>query len=101
MNSPEIHEELKQANKNINPVVYFINEAGTNNIKIGHTSNIEERLSTLQIGNSYELIIIKTIFCPNIDSAINLEHIYRELYKKNHIRGEWFNIPDFIENCNI
>ena len=101
MNSPEIQEELKQENDNKNPVVYFINESGTDNIKIGYTNNIESRLSTLQTGNSNELIIVKTIDCASIDSAFKLEYIYHELYKKNHIRGEWFNIPNFIENCNI
>lgn len=101
MNSTEIQEELKQENDNKNPVVYFIKESGTDNIKIGYTADISSRLSTLQTGNSNELIIVKTIECASIDSAFKLEHIYHELYKKNHIRGEWFNIPNFIENCNI
>lgn len=67
--------------------VYFIRCTGTGNVKIGYTDkNPLIRLGELQTGTSYKLELFK--FLPTCDRSD--EKWLHELFKKDHIRGEWF-----------
>jgi predicted GIY-YIG superfamily endonuclease len=96
LNTVEIQNELKQVQELENTVVYFINEENSDKIKIGYTTDLNSRLSTLQRGNSSKLIVLKTHECKTSKEAIDVEQLYHKIYANNHIRGEWFNIPNFL-----
>ena len=80
-------------------LVYFIHEEGKfNRFKIGYTTNLEERLLSLQIGNPDLLVVYKTF--ENVIQRKETE--LHQMFAQYHIRGEWFAIStdmiDSIEN---
>ena len=87
---------LKKTNQTENVGIYFINMEGNMKMfKIGYTSNLNTRLVSLQIGNPFLLQVYKTIANVDKETETKLHHIF----KKYHIRGEWFAItPDMIES---
>ena len=76
--------------------VYFIHqEADFKRFKIGYTTNLAERLQTLQTGTPDLLVVYKTIENVTKKKEKQLHH----LFSQHHIRGEWFAItPDMFEN---
>ena len=86
--------------KNIqNGVVYFIHMKGNLEMfKIGYSTNLNKRLESLQIGNPHVLCVYKIIDNVSRKIETRLHHLFR----KNHIRGEWFSItPEMIDSvCN-
>ena len=72
--------------------VYFIQCNGKNGpIKIGVTSQLKERLETLQTGNPYELRLITSIKLRNMEEAFSLEKKLHKKFRRFLIRGEWFS----------
>ncbi|KKK88579.1 hypothetical protein LCGC14_2741700 [marine sediment metagenome] len=69
--------------------VYFIqcNEF----VKIGDTSNIEERFKSLQASNPYKL---ELLCC--IDDCTEKE--FHEKFKNERIHGEWFKISGILKD---
>ena len=80
-------------------LVYFIHmENNMKMFKIGYTTNLTQRLVSLQIGNPYLLCVYKTI-----ENVSNLNESWlHKFFSKKHIRGEWFAItPDMVDFvCN-
>lgn len=80
-------------------IVYFIKQDIPNGmIKIGYTSrNVSNRLSSLQTGSPYNLIVLKTI-----DGDMNTEFELHKKFSKYRLSGEWFDcspeIISYIEN---
>lgn len=68
--------------------IYAILEEDTGNIKIGISKNPEQRLKQLQIGNSSQLSIIKTIEAKNNFKDEKVLHFKN---KEHLLRGEWFS----------
>ena len=71
--------------------VYFVragNKKGA--IKIGVADDVDKRLSELQTGNPFELSIIAVINCDSREHAYHTEGRLHRLFKRCHIRGEWF-----------
>ena len=82
--------------KNIyNGLVYFIHEEGEMNVfKIGYTTNLKKRLESLQTAHYRLLQVYATI--ENVPRQKETEP--HQLFKKKHIRGEWFAItPEIID----
>ena len=80
-------------------LVYFIHEEGKfNRFKIGYTTNLEERVLSLQTGNPDLLVVYKTF--ENVIQRKETE--LHQMFVQYHIRGEWFAIStdmiDSIEN---
>lgn len=72
-------------------VVYFI-QAGQGPIKIGVATNINKRLSMLQVGNHEPLSVLATV-----QGGINLETKLHWKFHKHRVRGEWFEPhPDIL-----
>lgn len=72
--------------------IYFILAKKTNLVKIGTTTNMKNRFSTLSTGSPYELELLYTF--PGYKQK------EKELHKKfEHLRvkGEWFNYTDEIK----
>lgn len=82
----ELEQNIQQRHKI--GCVYFIQEDETKRIKIGWCWNLKTRLETLQVANSQNLIVVKTVICqyPHI-----VEQHLHETNKEYHIRGEWFD----------
>ena len=89
MFSGKLNQETKKS------MVYFIHQDGDfKRFKIGFTTNLSERLITLQIGNPDLLVVYKTIK----NATKRTEKQLHRLFAQYHIRGEWFAInPDMIE----
>lgn len=68
-------------------VVYFVEALGLERIKIGTTTNIEERLTDIQNGCP---AIVDLCFC--ILGGVDEEHELHHRYSHAHIVGEWFHI---------
>ena len=83
-------------NHNKQGLVYFIHQENDfERFKIGYTTNLAERLLTLQIGTPDLLVVYKTI--ENVTTLKEAE--LHRLFSQYHIRGEWFAInPDMINN---
>lgn len=75
--------------KNSLPCVYIVGASG--NYKIGHTKNLEARVSELQTGNAERLIIITVI---QSHDPVFLEGCLHRKYEKKRIRGEWFSLDE-------
>jgi phage anti-repressor protein len=71
--------------------IYLISD-GTN-CKIGYTSNIEERLETLQVGNANTLTVL---YEKHVDDAPAIENMLHKHFEDRNIRGEWFNFGDIL-----
>ena len=83
--------------KELNYGVYFIYCSDRNNspVKIGVTSDIENRISALQTGNPYKLFCKAFIPCNNKDQAYRLESFFHHQFRKNRMVGEWFRLHYF------
>lgn len=81
-------------NKKDEPCVYVIkvNAKSRNKsfyCKIGKTSDIEKRFSTIQAYCPYEL---KKVVVQNTELNDYVEKILHNEFKSKHIRGEWFDL---------
>lgn len=82
----------------ITPCIYFILDTGTNKVKLGFASDLEQRLVALRTGASSELIVIATISCleQQKNSEEKKAHNYFKKYKsKNKHNREWFE-PEIL-----
>ena len=70
--------------------VYIIRAGNRGAIKIGVAANITRRLAQLQTGNPFELIVMATIPCDSYLQAYDLEGRIHKIFKRQRIRGEWF-----------
>ncbi|KKL86416.1 hypothetical protein LCGC14_1944980 [marine sediment metagenome] len=80
----EIIQEDKEGNK-VGSSIYFIEAIGVEKIKIGVTTNIEERLNTLKTGSPVELKLLGVI--PGGQESEKNIHDRLSAYRAN---GEWF-----------
>lgn len=79
------------------PCVYFIqSDAGL--VKIGKTSNIKKRMSSLQGSSPVELKLLHTIPCESDEEAFLLEAALHVRFMASRQRGEWFRpAPEMIQ----
>ncbi len=81
--------ELKQENKlPVNELVYFISDGSR--VKIGYTTNLKMRITSLQVGNPNFIEVVAII--NNVSKSIEAE--IHEYFAKERISGEWFNISE-------
>ena len=72
--------------------IYVIRHGDTNMYKIGISKlTIQTRISTMQSGNPIKLNCIQQIYTPN---ASIIEKKIHNIFSKNKIRGEWFELSD-------
>lgn len=71
-------------------LVYLVQMGDTQYYKIGFTSNITNRLRTIQSGNPMRLSLINSIRCIDADEARKIEKEVHELLKDYKEYGEWF-----------
>lgn len=70
-----------------NVFIYFIGIKGEADgpVKIGKTSNLEQRLAAHQISNHQDLELLAFVECPR-----PIEKWIHRLHRDDNIRGEWF-----------
>jgi predicted GIY-YIG superfamily endonuclease len=73
--------------------IYFINELGTDNYKIGITNNTTRRLRELQTANKRPLVIHGTIDCVDKKDSMNKEKLIHTILNRFNLSGEWFVLP--------
>lgn len=81
---------LKVDEEPCNGYVYFISN-GAGAIKVGRTSDIKNRLKSLQTSNPHKLEVIKTFEYKGMGSAEG-ERFWQAVMRKhfNSLSGEWF-----------
>ncbi len=74
--------------------IYFI-QCATGPIKIGHGTNVEYRLSNLQMGNPNRLTLLTWFPCADPQQT---EVELHERFTAHRLRGEWFSpAPELVE----
>ena len=73
--------------------IYFI-LSGDTAVKIGYTTNLDLRLSTLQSSNPEELKTYRVV-----NGSMLKERRLHRIFKHQHIRGEWFRWCDEIREA--
>lgn len=82
----------------ITPCIYFILDTGTNKVKIGFASNLEQRLKELRTGAPSELIVVATIPCLEQQKKIEekkAHKFFKKYSSKNRHNREWFK-PEIL-----
>ena len=74
--------------RNRNRRVYFMRQGNSNYYKIGCTTNLEQRLKSIQMYNPIKLKII-----ADVKGCYKFEKYLHRLYDDYRKRGEWFEIP--------
>ena len=62
-------------------------------VKIGITSNVKERLMSMQVGSPRKLRLLDS--WQSIDPRKEERQIHR-LLRPYHVRGEWFKLPSSL-----
>jgi hypothetical protein len=73
--------------------IYIIKANPDSTYKIGRTTNVQARISTIQTGNHNDIKIVETF---EFSKCSMLENIIHRKYKPYKLRGEWFNFTDDI-----
>ncbi|HEY1361786.1 MAG TPA: GIY-YIG nuclease family protein [Xanthobacteraceae bacterium] len=73
------------------PAIYFIGD-GSGVVKIGYSRNVDKRMKVLATGSPRPLQVLLTI--PGTRSD---EGAFHEMFKAEHMHGEWFRLPGRIE----
>lgn len=72
-------------------VVYFIEDEGNDQVKIGITNNVRKRIETLQCGHGAPLKLLGTL-----SGGRRIERQLHVRFNKYRIRNEWFRLSDEI-----
>lgn len=70
--------------------LYFLRAGNRGAIKIGIAKDVKKRIDELQVGNAFQLNLLATIPCDCRDQALELERRIHAFFKRQRIRGEWF-----------
>ncbi len=73
------------------PSIYFISDS-SGLVKIGYSRNVDKRMQVLATGSPRALQVLLTI--PGTRSD---EGAFHEMFKADHMRGEWFRLSGRIE----
>jgi hypothetical protein len=76
---------------NLPAVVYAITD-GTYT-KIGYTTNLRQRIESLQTGNPNQLVVLETREFDTAIEAYKHEQLMHKRLASFHVRGEWFDAP--------
>ena len=84
-------------------VVYIVKETDEEKYKVGVTSNIEQRMRTLQTANP-EILELVTTYDAGV-WAFRIEAAFKKHYKNKKMQGEWFRldrceVDDFSNFCH-
>ena len=87
--------------------VYFVREETCTDkdiplpTKIGRATNVNSRVSSLQVGNMRPLTLINAYEFPTLDLACAIESTFHLLFAHCRLRGEWFCVPQSMWEANM
>jgi len=67
-------------------------------VKVGLGINPDCRLAQMQVGNPYELKLLRYF---KVDSMAEAESRIHQFWLNYHVRGEWFRVPEMQLKCAI
>jgi DNA-binding Xre family transcriptional regulator len=81
-------------------VYAFCSHGDPQYIKIGRTTDLEQRLAQLRVGTPFVSEFSATFPCEN---ATWMEHALHVLFKKKKVRGEWYEVSsqEFLDACKM
>lgn len=79
--------------------IYFVQESGTEAIKIGIAYDVKRRLGTMQCSNSRKLRLKFAWPCDSRALEVAGEKQLHHWLRKHKLRGEWFDIS-CLEHIN-
>tara|TARA_R110002012_G_scaffold69173_2_gene179151 strand:+ start:413 stop:778 length:366 start_codon:yes stop_codon:yes gene_type:complete len=85
------HLEKKRKKKCDNKRVYFMRQGDSNYYKIGYTTNLKQRLKSIQM---YSPITITVTASTKANCKFE-KYLHRK-YNEYNVRGEWFELPPNI-----
>jgi hypothetical protein len=88
----EIRRLATQAVENTRGFIYAI--GGGPFIKIGHARDVDSRLSQLQTGSPFDLVVLERCECNYPDVLEGLWHKRLRKYRK---QGEWYSMPKRVQ----
>lgn len=71
--------------------VYFMADGQDDAVKIGYSSDPEQRIHNIQTGNPREIIYLGCI-----DGNEEVEAALHSEFEEHHIRGEWYFLSDSV-----
>ena len=74
------------------PLVYVFGLCGTNFVKIGSSSNIKSRFTTIQVATPLEVVVHSMTCPPDGIYHIEVEMLAHRILAEYRVRGEWFNL---------
>ncbi len=83
--------------------VYFIQAGRNGHVKIGKARSVEDRLKTMQTGNSEELFIRLVLNFDSDKKAFEMERYFHRRFKPLKVRGEWFKnrVLSDLRQCSM
>lgn len=69
--------------------VYFLRSGPY--VKIGKTTNLDERIKTLRIQLPFEVELVHAVECRDHHEV---ESSFHEMFKDHRVNGEWFEMPN-------
>jgi hypothetical protein len=85
----EEYAKFLMRSRSMSTQVYLIHALGTVFYKIGMASDTSSRLSILQIGCPFELVVI---WSKEFSDAEKIETFLHSTFKNCRVRGEWFKL---------
>jgi Meiotically Up-regulated Gene 113 (MUG113) protein len=85
--------------KETSVALYLIKAAATRLIKIGVSTQVEQRLKALETANGSALILLKVWNCFSIRyRASRVENLLHNSFRQFRQQGEWFDLPESVLN---
>lgn len=82
------------------PHTCYIVQAGKH-LKIGYTSDLANRLETLQTGNALELVLIAEFPYDTELAARSYEKLLHSRFRNLRVRGEWFHAAPVLQQLAV
>jgi hypothetical protein len=79
-------------------VVYFLRLEGTPMVKVGFSTNLNQRISTLQTACPWQL---QLEFITRTPHYAQLEKTIHRALNSSHVRGEWFDLASDFNYCKL
>ncbi len=78
--------------------LYVIQEDRDGFVKIGYSSNIEDRLKQLQSANPHKLSVLYEFSYDDLGIVRTTEEKLHEHFKHTRFKGEWFKFTNYMKD---
>jgi len=67
-------------------------------VKVGIADDVLNRLSMLQVGSPFTLVLLRDF---EVKNAVKMERIWHHHLWRYRVRGEWFDLPPMLRDLLI